>query len=117
MKKPWVYIASPYTKGDPAINTRFQMDTFNTLMDSGRVLPYAPLWSPFQHLVHPRAYKDWVDYDLEMIEKMDACLRLNASHLITSTGADGEVARFRELNKPVFYSIAELLAWAPQKPD
>jgi hypothetical protein len=115
--KPVVYIASPYTKGDPAINTHFQMRVFTELMNDGVVWPFIPLVSHFIHSAFPRDYRDWIDYDLALIDRMDACLRLDAVHkpldyrVAESTGADGEVARFVELGKPVFYDKEALYAW------
>ena len=112
--KPWVYIASPYTKGDPAINTRFQCATFDTLLAWGTVVPIAPLWSHFQHTVFPRPYPDWLAYDMQIISRCDVRLRLTATHPITgysqheSSGADREVAAFKEAGKPVAYSLEEL---------
>ena len=79
MSKPIVYIASPYTKGDVAINTHFQCKVFDQLLSSGKVLPVAPLWSHFQHLLFPRPYKDWINYDQEMLRLYDCCLRLTAT--------------------------------------
>jgi hypothetical protein len=120
--KPWVYIASPYTKGDPAINTRFQCATFDTLLSWGTVVPYAPLWSHFQHTIFPRVYADWLRYDHDIITRMDACLRLPSTHPITgyreeqSNGADSEVAAFKAAGKPVFYSMEELRAWLVTSP-
>ncbi len=116
--KPFVYIASPYTKGDPCINARFQCQTFDQLLAGGVVLPYAPLISHFQHTMFPRPYQDWVQYDLDIIPRFDACLRLDAEgpswyrHVHESKGADGEVELFTKLGKPVFYCIAHLYQWA-----
>ncbi|GJM09713.1 MAG: hypothetical protein DHS20C11_19890 [Lysobacteraceae bacterium] len=116
-KKPVIYIASPYTKGDPAINTHFQCKIFDELMNDGRGTPVAPLWTHFQHTLFPRPYQDWVRHDLELIPLYDCCLRLNASHSVTeyseseSSGADDEVALFESLGKPVFYSVADLKIW------
>lgn len=115
MGKPWVYIASAYTKGDTGINVLFQLSTWNTLLDLG-VVPIAPLWSHFQHVYFPRPYQDWVDYDTEIIHRCDALLRLDAEWPIggavytqhESPGADGEVALALSLGKPVCYSILEL---------
>ncbi len=118
ISKPFVYIASPYTKGDPCINARFQCEMFDHLLADGVVLPYAPLISHFQHTMFPRHYKVWVQYDLDILPKFDACLRLDAVNqamayrVSESSGADGEVARCRELGIPVFYSVADLYAWA-----
>lgn len=77
-EKPTVYIASPYTGGDVAINTHYQCRIFDKLLDDGKVLPVAPLWSHFQHTAFPRKYQDWIDYDQAMLPLYDACLRLNA---------------------------------------
>jgi len=54
MKKLVIYIASPYTSGDVAMNTHFQCKVFDELLSDGRVIPIAPLWSHFQHTVFPR---------------------------------------------------------------
>lgn len=116
MSRPWVYIASPYTKGDAAINTRFQMRMWDCLYDLG-VIPIAPLWSHFQHLHNPRPYRDWVDYDNEIILRCDACLRLTATdavvdyHQTESSGADAEVRLFMSLGRPVFYEFWDLKRW------
>jgi hypothetical protein len=115
--KPVVYIASAYTKGDVAINTRFQMEVFDRLMDEGKVWPFVPLWSHFQHLVFPRQYQDWIDYDLALLPRFDACLRMKAVHppleygQWVSSGADGEVAAFRRMGKPAFFSVEDLYEW------
>ena len=117
--KPWVYIASPYTKGDCAINVRTQMQAFDQLLSLG-VVPIAPLYSHFQHMFIPRPYQDWIALDLEVIQRCDACLRLGASHdyadgstyrQFDSSGADGEVAECLRLGKPVFHSVEEVAAW------
>lgn len=120
MRKPVVYIASPYTKGDPCINTHFQAKIFNMMLDDGLVCPIIPLVSHFLHTMQPRPYKDWIQYDLDILECVDACLRLNALNLdmdysvSESSGADGEVARCKELGKPVFYSVHDLYEWTKQ---
>src|SRR5690242_122747 len=108
--KPTVYIASPYTKGDIAINVRFQCEMFDRLLSDGEVLPVAPLWTHFQHTLFPRPYQDWIDYDQAMLRLYDCCLRLEASYdLISykqyeSVGADAEVRAFEAMGKPVFHS-------------
>ena len=117
MEKPIVYIASPYTKGDVAMNTHFQCKVFDQLLTDGKVFPVAPLWSHFQHTVFPRPYKDWIAYDQAMLKLYDCCLRLSAElpefnyKEDESSGADGEVKIFNEMDKPVFYSINELYKW------
>lgn len=118
MKKPIVYIASPYTQGDVAINAHYQCKIFDQLLTDGKVLPVAPLWSHFQHVLFPRPYKDWIQYDQDMLHIYDCCLRLNAEFpklgymQDKSTGADTEVHTFEKMQKPVFYSVEELYLWA-----
>ena len=102
MKK--VYIASPYTLGDVAVNVKVQIDAVDELMNLG-FAPFAPLYSHFQHMVHPRPYQDWVKVDLEWVKVCDYLLRLPGE----SKGADGEVVLANELGIPVFYSIDELV--------
>lgn len=117
MTKPIVYIASPYSKGDAAMNTHFQCRIFDQLLSDGKVWPIAPLWSHFQHTLFPRQYQDWIDYDQALLPLYDACLRLTAEipdlqyKQVESSGADKEVATFLHLGKPVFYSVADLYKW------
>ena len=101
MKK--VYLASPYTKGDVAVNVKRQLDCANDLMDLG-FLPFAPLYSHFQHMAHPRPYEEWLKMDLEWIKVCDYLLRLDGE----SKGADIEVRFALDNNIPVFYDIEEL---------
>jgi hypothetical protein len=116
-QKPIVYIASPYTKGDVAMNVHFQCLIFDQLLTDGRVLPIAPLWSQFQHLLFPRNYEDWIRYDLGLLRLYDCCLRLRADiprlsyEQFESKGADGEVNQFIQMGKPVFTSIEDLYSW------
>ena len=99
-----VYIASPYTKGDVAVNVKVQLDCADELITLG-FAPFAPLYSHFQHMAHPRPYSDWIEIDLEWVKVCDCLLRLEGD----SSGADGEVKYANELGIPVFYSIAELV--------
>lgn len=105
MNRLKVYIASPYTKGDVAVNVKRQIDCYEELMTLGYA-PFAPLWSHFQHLVHPRPYEDWCEVDLVWVLACDVVLRLDGE----SKGADVEVEYAKEHNIPVFYSIKELFA-------
>lgn len=98
-----VYIASPYTLGDVAVNVKGQIDAVDILMDKG-FAPFAPLYSHFQHMVHPRHYQDWIKLDLEWVKACDCVLRLPGE----SSGADGEVALAEDLGIPVYYSLEEL---------
>ena len=102
--KPKIYIASPYTIGDVAVNVRRQMDAADKLMDAGLV-PFVPLYSHFQHMVHPRPYDEWLAIDLEWLKVCDAILRLPGE----SKGADREVLMAEQRMKPVFHDTDELI--------
>jgi hypothetical protein len=99
-----VYIASPYSIGDAAVNVRVQIDAANELMDKG-FIPYAPLMSHFHHFVHPRSHAEWMRIDLVWVSMCDCLLRLPGE----SDGADREVRYAESLGKPVFYGIKELM--------
>lgn len=99
-----VYIASPYTIGDVAVNVKLQMDTMDQLMTLGFV-PYAPLFTHFQHMVHPRPVQDWLNLDNAWLRECDCLLRLGGE----SSGADDEVKLASSMGMPVFMSIDELI--------
>jgi hypothetical protein len=82
-----IYVASPYSKGDVAINVRNQMIVGDILIDLG-YLPYLPLLWHFQHMFYPKEYRKWLEMDLAAIERCDALIRLPGQ----SPGADEEVA-------------------------
>lgn len=119
--KPFIYIASPYTKGDACINTYCQMKMFNELMNDGIVNPYIPLLSHYLHTFSPRPYIDWINYDLEILHVFDACLRIDANYpkmgykVTESSGADDEIQNFKDQHKPVFYSKKNLYRWVEKE--
>jgi hypothetical protein len=101
-----VYIASPYTIGDVAVNVKRQIDVADILISHG-FAPFVPLLSHFQHLMHPRPYEDWTTLDIEWVKVCDCILRLEGE----SNGADNEVEVARVLGKPIFFSIEELIEY------
>lgn len=100
MKK--VYIASPYTVGDQALNVRRQIDVSHDLMNNG-FYPFVPLLSHFQHIIHPRTWQSWMEYDLVWVKTCDYLIRLDGE----SKGADQEVKTAKENGIPVFFSLEE----------
>lgn len=98
-----IYIASPYTKGDVAVNVKLQLDCTDELINLG-FAPFTPLYSHFQHMAHPRPYEDWLKLDLEWVSVCDCILRLPGE----SSGADREVEFAKANGIRVFYSIDEL---------
>lgn len=104
MRQIKVFISSPYTLGDVAVNVKTQLDTADELMNHG-FIPFVPLYSHFQHMIHPRPYQDWLQLDLEWLSVCDCLLRLPGE----SSGADKEVKEANRLGIAVFHSINELI--------
>jgi len=112
--KPYVYIASPYSKGDQALNVRSAMATFDFLLTKGSCIPVCPLWAHFQHLTFPHHYATWLSYSLSIAKLCDICLRVPVRYTELhyfqqdSPGADFEISHFEKHGKPVVYSLLEL---------
>ena len=95
-----VYIASPYTKGDVAVNVRESLLAADQLLKLGYA-PYPPLYSHFWHFLSPKPYEMWIMLDMEWVKRCDCVLRLPGE----SSGADAEVELAKANNIPVFSSI------------
>lgn len=98
-----VYIAGPYTKGDPAINTRTAMHLAHELLEMG-FAPYCPHLSHFMHLLKPQSWDTWMDLDLAYLEVCDVLVRIPGE----SRGATIEEAYATKRGIPT-------LTWVPGK--
>jgi hypothetical protein len=94
----FVYVASPYTKGDVAVNVRLNIGVADELAQAG-FFPFAPLLTHFWHLLHPHPYEFWCAHDNAWIERCDCLVRLPGD----STGADREVELARAKGVPVYH--------------
>lgn len=112
MRRLRVYIAGPYTKPDPCVNTNRACRVWDDLWHLG-FAPFCPHWSHFQHTMRPLPYADWLAFDLEWLPACDALLRLDGE----SSGADAEVEAARKIGMPVVHSVEELLAWREGETD
>lgn len=102
--KAWVYVAGPYTKPDPAVNTRRACLVANWLADRGW-MPIVPHLSHLWHLCTPKPYPEWLAYDLELIARCDMLLRIPGE----SSGADGEVEFAKARGIRVFHGLDRFL--------
>jgi len=98
--KKLVYIASPYTLGDPVLNVRTQIDAAEKVTELG-FLPYIPLLNHLWHIASPHDYQYWIDAGIEWVRHCDILLRLPGD----SKGADAEVQLAAELGIPVIYGL------------
>lgn len=105
-KKPGVavFISGPYTFPDPVANTSVVIKVWHELRDKG-YYPFAPhAISLTLHLVTPRSYEDWLDWDQYWLFFCDCVLRLPGRSL----GADREIESTRKWKMPIFRSVEEL---------
>ena len=98
-----IYVAGPYTKGDPVVNVATAIDAGDELANMGHY-PYIPHLSMFWHYRHSHEYNFWLDQDKAWLTCCNALLRLPGE----SSGADKEVALAQELGIPVYYSVEEV---------
>jgi hypothetical protein len=98
-----VYVAGPYTRPDPCVNTHAALKAADRLWELG-CTPYVPHLTHFWHTMSPRAYEEWMSQHLHFLPRCEALLRLPGE----SPGADREVARAKELGIPVYDSIEDL---------
>lgn len=101
--KPKVFIASPYTKGDPVLNIQRAIDVAEVLVRRGYI-PFCPHLSHLWHLYKPHPVGFWYDYDLQWIPTCDYLLRLSGE----SAGADHEVEVAERLGIMVIHSATEI---------
>jgi nucleoside 2-deoxyribosyltransferase len=107
---PLVYLAGPYTRPDPIENTRATILAADDLIADAIVTPFVPHLTALWHLVSPHDLEFWYAYDLAMLARCDAVLRLAGE----STGADAEVAFAHDQDIPVFTAKDHLYAWCRQ---
>lgn len=101
--KKLVFLSSPYTLGDVAVNVRESLLMADKIEAAGFMV-YAPLLSHFRHMISPHEYEYWLDRDLEWLLRCDCVLRMPGE----SEGADREVRAAEICNIPVYYSIEQL---------
>jgi hypothetical protein len=100
----YIYIAGPYSKGDPVKNTADVIRTADYLAMRGHK-PYVPHLTLFWHFMIQHDIQFWYDLDLAWLGKCDCLLRLPGE----SSGADKEIEFAEHYKMPVYHSIAECL--------
>ena len=96
-RRPLIYIAGPYTKGDMVGNIREAVDWMNALIVIG-CTPICPHLSHLADLIEPRTHTEWLDYDAGLVVRCDAVVRIPGE----SVGADAEVELARAAGVKVF---------------
>lgn len=81
-----LYLAGPYTRPDPIINTNAVCKVASILYERGLYVPHVPHLTMLWHLVDPHPIEWWYALDREHMRKCEAFCRLPGE----STGADNE---------------------------
>ena len=100
-----VFISAPYSQGDEAANVRAAIDASEQIRAAGHS-PLCPHLSHFWHIIYPNTWEEWLRMDMEWLAVSDAVVRLPGD----SVGAVMEVDKARELDIPIYYGVAALLA-------
>lgn len=99
----WIYVSGPYSSGDTAVHVANAVRAGMRLRELGHV-PIIPHLSHFAHLIESRPYQFWMDWDLELLKRCDAVLRLPGD----SPGAEIEVRAAQRAGLPVYHSVEEV---------
>lgn len=106
-----IYVAGPYSLGDPLTNVQSMMDTASKLRGLGGV-PFVPLLAHFWDQRHPMPYECWMEGCKVWVTKCSALYRMPGE----SKGADEEVKLAKRLGIPVFTEFAQVEAWVAGRP-
>lgn len=109
--RPLVYVAGPYRSPEPVENTNGVIAFADRLHRTGHVTCVVPHLSMFWHLVRPHPVEYWLEYDLALLARCDALLRIPGE----SEGSDNEVLFAKGRGIPVFQCETELLDWATKQ--
>lgn len=88
ISRPLLYVAGPYTRADPVENTHRAIKVATVIYDRTHWVPVVPHLTLLWHLVDPQPVEHWYAYDIHLLARCDAIVRLPGA----STGADREMA-------------------------
>lgn len=111
--RPLVYLAGPYTHPDPVVNTHRAIVTAAHLMVDAPLTVVVPHLTMLWHLVHPQPLDWWYSYDLALLARCDALLRIEGA----STGADAEVEFAHLRGIPVLHGVEAARGWARSRAE
>jgi len=95
--KPLVYVAGPYTRADPVLNTRNACLFADELIAAGAAV-IVPHLSLLWHAISPAPVDAWYARDLDVLAHCHAVAWLPGA----SEGADAEVAFAQRHDIPVY---------------
>lgn len=99
-----LYLAGPYTKPDPVINTHAALQLATLMFERQLFIPHVPHLTLLWHMVTPRPINFWYDLDEHHMSRCEAFMRLPGE----SSGADREQSAARSLGLEIV-EFSELL--------
>lgn len=97
-----LYIAGPYSAGDPAENVKRAIDVAQYAANCCPLIkPYIPHLTHYWEQLYHHEYEFWLSLDFEYLVLCDALFRLPGE----SNGADKEVALAKEKGIPIFTDL------------
>jgi hypothetical protein len=103
-KRPLVYVAGPYSKPDQCVNVSAACRAADSVLRAGAV-PFVPHLTHLWHMLSPKEYELWMQYDFAVIRHCQALLRIPGE----SPGADREVAFAHDVGVPVCVGVDAIL--------
>lgn len=94
ISRPLLYVAGPYTRADPVENTHRAIKVATVIYERTHWVPVVPHLTLLWHLVDPHPVEHWYAYDIHLLARCDAVVRLPG----LSTGADRELDAAVELD-------------------
>ena len=94
-----IYIAGPYSKPDPVVNTRKAILAGDALMQTGYAV-FIPHLTLLWQLVIPHSYEIWLEHDAKWLTACDAVVLLPGE----SQGAERECRVAASLGIPIYRS-------------
>ena len=82
-----LYLAGPYTRPDPIINTNAGIRLATKLFERMLYVPHVPHLTLLWHMVTPRPIEYWYALDIQHLSVCEAIMRLPGD----SSGADREM--------------------------
>ena len=107
MKKPLIYLASPYSTDDPKLLAQ-RVETMElavaTLIRQNLIIPYSPILYTHPIVSFMDDDFDWYTWDLEMLARCDGMIIVKLPGWETSKGVEIELNYCLKHNIPYVYA-------------
>lgn len=108
-----VYVAAPYTLGDVGANVHRCVKLCDALWAAG-FLPICPLLTHLWHVISPKSYDEWLEYDSYFLHDADVMLFDAGRTPGPSNGVRQELLQAERDGIPVYWSVESLYRDFPE---